>query len=167
MGEMSAPHFSCFVRRSVRRCPYRCSIIKDSKSLPSSLARIKFLQAPSQKQARQILISPLKNLNYHNGNRKVIQQPSLSASPWASTCCWALGAVAQGTISAVPLTMGGADFQRSQGYAQKHGIGTFLLRPPEALEVITCGNVTRAEGMVSEQGGSPQLATLPFCSSLS
>lgn len=53
---------------------------------------------------RQILISPLKNLNYHDGNRKVIQQLSLSASRWASARHGASGAAAQGAISATYLT---------------------------------------------------------------
>lgn len=37
----------------------------------------------------------------------------------------------------------------------------------EALEMVMCGDVTWAKGTVSEQGSSPRLATLPFCSSLS
>lgn len=107
MGEASEPHFSCFVWRSVRRwesCPYGCSIIRDLNSLPSSLAGIKFLQSPSQKWVRQILISPLKNLNYHGGNRKVTQQLSLSARRWASARHGASGAAARGAISATFLT---------------------------------------------------------------
>ena len=75
--------------------------------------------------------------------------------------------MALGAISATLLMMTeGADFQRSQGYAEKQGVGIFLLKPPEALEMVTCGNVSWTKGMVSEQGSSPQLATLPFCSSL-
>lgn len=79
-------------------CPYGWSIIKDLSSLPSSLARIKFLLTLSQKWVRWILINPLKILNYRDRTRKVIQQLSLSASLWASTQCWASGAAAQDAI---------------------------------------------------------------------
>lgn len=95
MGEVSVLHFSCFVWRSVshwKSCPRGCSTIRDLNSLPSSLASVKLLRSLSQKWVRQILISPLKNVNYHDGNRKVIQQLSLSAGLWASseTECWHL-----------------------------------------------------------------------------
>lgn len=64
----------------------------------------------------------------------------------------ASGAAARGVISATLLTTEGADFQRRQGYAQKQGAGIFPLKPPEALEMVRCGNVTWAKGGVSEQG---------------
>lgn len=88
MGEVSVLHFSCFVWRSIshwKSCPRGCSTIRDLNSLPSSLASVKLLRSLSQKWVTQILISPLKNVNYHDGNRKVIQQLSLSAGLWASS----------------------------------------------------------------------------------
>lgn len=65
-------------------------------------------------------------------------------------------------LSAAFLMTEGADFHRSQGYAQKQGVGILLPKLLEALGMPAYGSVTQAKGQASMAGFTAllQLAVL-------
>lgn len=136
-------------------CPYGWSIIKDLNSLPSSLARTEFLWTLSQKWVRWILINPLKNLNYHDRSRKAIQQLSLSAGLWASTRCWASGAVAQDAINCNIPDDGRSRLPQESGLRSETSCWHFAFKAARGLGNVCMWECHPGQGDGFRSGQSP------------